>query len=88
MIGQNEALANAKRKLVRAQQRMKRYYDQQLKEVTFEPRQYVYLKIAPRKQRAMRKRYNFKLSKNYYGPFKILQRIGKVAYRLELSALS
>ena len=67
---------------------MKRYCDQQHEEVTFEPRQYVYLKIDAKWQRAIRKRFNFKLAKKYYDPFKKLQRIGKVAYQLELPASS
>ena len=52
--------------------------------MTFEPGQYIYLKLDPRRQRALRKKFNFKLAQKYYGLFKILQRIGKVAYHLEL----
>ena len=62
--------------------------DKHHRDVTFEPGEYVYLKIDSWKQRAMRKKYNFKLAKKFYGPFKILQKIRLVAYRLELPIAS
>ena len=88
LLNRDDALTNAKKELARAQQRMKKYYDQHHREVTFEPDEYVYLKIDPRKQKALRKRYDFKLARKFFGPFKVLQRIGKVAYRLELPTAS
>lgn len=44
----------------------------------------MWLKSHHFKQNSVAKRLNFKLSKRYYGPFKILERIGLVAYKLEL----
>ena len=44
----------------------------------------VYWKLQPYRQLLASMRRNLKLSANYYGPFKVLQQIGAVAYNLDL----
>jgi hypothetical protein len=44
----------------------------------------VYLKLQPHIQSSAAPRSNHKLSFRYYGPFKILQRVGALAYKLQL----
>lgn len=46
--------------------------------------EYVYLKLQPYRQTSVAVQYNIKLTTHYYGPFKIEERIGKVAYFLQL----
>ena len=42
------------------------------------------MKIKPYRQMSLRKRRNEKLSPKYFGPYKILEKNRKVAYKLEL----
>jgi hypothetical protein len=66
-----------------AQSRQKSYADNRRRELTFEVRDFVYLKVFP--MRGMKRfKVKGKLSPRYIGPFKILERKGEVAYQLEL----
>ncbi|KAK6115051.1 hypothetical protein DH2020_007320 [Rehmannia glutinosa] len=55
------------------------------KDLEFEVGDEVFLRLSPRKGLINPKKGG-KLSPRYVGPYKILQRIGKLAYRLELPA--
>ncbi|KAJ1255464.1 hypothetical protein BS78_K215600 [Paspalum vaginatum] len=70
--------------LLRARQRMKNQADKHRSERSFEPGQMVYLKLQPHVQSSVVFRSNQKLAFRFYGPFKILQKVGAVAYKLEL----
>jgi len=73
-----------KQHLLRAQQRMKVQADKERSERQFEVGSLVYLKLQPYTQTSVAPRSNQKLAFRFYGPFKILKRIGKVAYHLDL----
>lgn len=45
---------------------------------------WVYLKLQPYRQISLALRQSLKLCVKYYGPYQILARVGKVAYKLEL----
>ena len=70
--------------LLRAQQRQKHWADLKRSEESFEVGEMVLLKLQPYRQNSLAKRQFEKLSPRFYGPYKILQKVGKVAYKLEL----
>jgi hypothetical protein len=70
--------------LLRAQQRMKTYADKNRTERHFAVGEQVLLKLQPYAQQSVVNRPYPKLSYKYFGPYKILERIGAVAYKLEL----
>ncbi|KAK6120355.1 hypothetical protein DH2020_045901 [Rehmannia glutinosa] len=75
--------AMEKVKLIKSRQ--KSYADKRRNDLEFEVGDEVFLRLSPRKG-LMNPKKGGKLSPRYVGPYKILQRIGKLAYRLELPA--
>jgi hypothetical protein len=65
-----------------AQSRLKIYIDRRRRELSFEVRDFVYLKVSP--MRGWRYfKVRGKLAQRFIGPFKILEKRGEVAYHLE-----
>jgi hypothetical protein len=69
--------------LVRAQTRMKKQADKRRSDRVFAVGDMVYVKLQPYVQLIVRPRANQKLSFKYFGPYKVLERVGSVAYRLQ-----
>jgi hypothetical protein len=66
-----------------AQSRQKSYADHRRRELSFEVRDFVYLKVSP--MRGLRHfKVRGKLAPRFIEPFKILEKRGEVAYQLEL----
>jgi hypothetical protein len=66
-----------------AQSRQKSYADKRRRPLVFEVGNYVYLKVSPMKG-VNRFGVKGKLAPHYIGPFQIIERCGKVAYKLKL----
>ncbi|KAL0291895.1 UNVERIFIED_CONTAM: hypothetical protein Scaly_2615200 [Sesamum calycinum] len=62
--------------LCEAQNRMKAFADKHRREGSFEVGDEVYLKLHPYKQSLVQLRRNMKLAPKYYGPFRILAKVG------------
>ena len=60
------------------------YANRHREERTFQVNDLVYLRLQPYKQTSLKKNGAEKLKPRYYGPYKIVQKIGEVAYELEL----
>lgn len=74
--------------LTHAQDRMKRQADKHRSERTFAVGDWVYLKLQPYIQSSIATRSNNKLFIKFFGPYQIVERIGAVAYRLQLPPAS
>jgi hypothetical protein len=70
--------------LSRAQKRMKNQADKKRSERVFAVGEWVYLKLQPYIQSSVATRSNNKLCFKFFSPFQILERVGSVAYRLQL----
>ncbi|MCO5607155.1 hypothetical protein L7F22_061348 [Adiantum nelumboides] len=70
-----------------AQDRYKKYADEKRRQVVFKEGDYVFLRISEH-SKSLKTGPTPKLSSRFCGPFKILRRVGFMAYKLELPANS
>ena len=86
---QQQVLQLLKDNLTLAQNRMKQQVDQHRSERSFYVGDWVFLRLQPYKQMSLKQaKKNNKLSPKYYGPYKVLQKIGTMAYKLEFPVAS
>ena len=69
--------------LLMAQSRQKSYADRRQRSVEFEVRDHVFLKVMPKRGVVRLDKWG-KLSPKYIEPFKVLERVGTIAYQLVL----
>ncbi|KAL4029959.1 hypothetical protein IC575_008187 [Cucumis melo] len=82
----NAAIKKIRARMLTAQSRQKSYADVRRKDLEFDVGDMVFLKVALMKG-VLRFEKKGKLSPRFVEPFKILQRIGHVAYRLTLAPI-
>ncbi|XP_076912422.1 uncharacterized protein LOC143570740 [Bidens hawaiensis] len=63
---------------------MRQQADKHRSERVFEPGAWVYLKLQPYMQNSLRVNKHSKLTPKYFGPFMFTEKVGNVAYRLDL----
>ena len=80
----DEALKQLQFNLQRAQSNMSKFANKNRRDVSYQPGEWVYLKVRPHVQHTVARRINAKLAARFYGPFMILSKIGAVAYKLQL----
>ncbi|WVZ83082.1 hypothetical protein U9M48_030262 [Paspalum notatum var. saurae] len=80
----DEFLMDIRSRLEQAQQHMKAQVDGSRREMFFQPGDWVWLRLLHRPTASMGVQQRGKLSPRYFGPYQILERIGDVAYRLQL----
>ena len=73
-----------KENLQATQNQQKLYADKHRVERSFEVIDLVYLRLQPYKQSSLKKKGAEKLKPCFYGPYKIIRKVGEVAYELEL----
>ena len=82
---QQQVLQILKDNLTMAHNRMKHQAYQHRSEISFEAGDWVFLRLQPYTHMSLKQdKKDNKLSSNYYGPYKVLQNIGTMAYKLEL----
>ena len=81
---QQEVLQILKDSLVKSKNRMKQQVDQHCSERSFEEGDWVFLRLQHYKQMSLKQlNQNNKLEPKYYGPYKMLQNIGSMYYKLK-----
>lgn len=84
LVAHETALHLIQHNLHRVQQRMKHLVDRKRTERHFEVGDMVYVKLQPYRQHSLKDHSCQKLSPRYFGPYSVVEKIGTVAYRLQL----
>ena len=78
----NKVMGQLKENLQATNNRMKQFTYGNCRDIEYQVGDYVYLKLQPHRQQSVFRRTSQKLANKYYGPYQIMEKIGKVTYRL------
>jgi hypothetical protein len=84
LSSRDEVLEEVRQRLLQAQQVSKKYYDAAHRDEEFQVSDWVWLRLLHRTTRSLDPCAKGKLGPRYAGPFQITERLGAVAYRLQL----
>jgi hypothetical protein len=84
VAGEPDILRVLKENLQVAQNQQKMYADRHRVERNFEVGDLVFLRLQPYRQSSLKKSGTEKLKPRFYGPYRVIRRVGEVAYELEL----
>jgi hypothetical protein len=84
LLAKQEMITQLKRTLEQAQARTMKYADAKRVERTFDIGDMAYLKMQPYRMAAFGLRGAIKLHSKFYGPFRVIQKVGNRAYKLLL----
>jgi hypothetical protein len=77
-------LGEVRDRLLQAQEHARRFYDGRHRELEFSIDDWVWLRLLHRNAQSLVDHPKGKLGPRYAGPFRVIERVGTVAYRLEL----
>ena len=83
-LATEEIAKQIKENLLKAQERMKQQADKNRSERTFEVGDMVYLKLQPYRHTSLSIHRCLKLHSKFYGPFRVLAKVGNTSYKLLL----
>lgn len=86
LLERDKMLSILKSNLSLAQNKMKVQTDKHRTKMEFAVGDLAYLKLVPYQLQSLNPHSHHKLLPRFYGPFEVLQRVGKVAYKLKLPA--
>ncbi|VFQ77888.1 unnamed protein product [Cuscuta campestris] len=79
-----EVLTDIRHNLTKMQQHMRERANRHRRDLTFQVGNRVLLKLQQYRHHSLARPQSSKLARRYYGPFEVIERIGPVAYRLQL----
>ena len=79
-----QTLTKLKENLQRAQHRMKQQADKGCSDKHYSVGDWVWVELHSYRQQSVSRRTCPKLAKRFFGPYKIVEQVGVVAYKLEL----
>lgn len=84
LVSRDLILHELQQNLLKARDMMKAQENKQRRDIEYAVGDWVFLKLQPYKLKSLANRLVAKLAAKFYGPYKIMERIGLVAYKLEL----